>query len=470
LWSTLAWGGSVSVSPVVRHAAVPSSDATPPATTTAAATVQESGQQTAVHTAGSTTADERIVVQEGEHLMGLAQRYLAKPKAWREWAKYNGLEDADHIREGQVLRAPLAWLRREDPCATVSALSGRVNWVLATGRVLREVRVGDLVQPGMSLAVGERGGATLDLGTGVRVMVQPQTQMGLSSWRLLSTGRLDALLDVPHGRVVVTTPSADAAQAASSGSTVEGAAAGGAAPVRRIRVRTPSAVLAVRGTTFEAGVEQNQTLLSTQTGTVTLTSGGQTVLVPAGLGAKAVKGMNAETEVLLSAPVLTHLPTKVQQLPLQFDLATTGLTQWRAVVARDVEMTQVLHVQAGTAPTKVDWLSLPNARYVMQLQGVSPSGLTGLPALHAFEVAVPRTQMGPLRWLPVRWLDRQGGFKLDVPPTQSGQRWLVQLSLDKAAEQTVWQFISEGGEVTLPSGVAPKGAYLGVWLLAPQSS
>ncbi|WP_310625998.1 hypothetical protein [Limnohabitans sp.] len=87
LWTTLALWEPVVVNPVVRHAAVPPSNAASSAEPTGAPpTVQASGQQTSAYTEGSTSADERIVVQEGEHLIGLTQRYLAKPQTWREWA------------------------------------------------------------------------------------------------------------------------------------------------------------------------------------------------------------------------------------------------------------------------------------------------------------------------------------------------------------------------------------------------
>ncbi|WP_310626936.1 FecR domain-containing protein [Limnohabitans sp.] len=455
------WAGSVSVSPLVRL----------PAPTE---TVQPAPPPTVVMHTQSRETDERVVVKDGEHLMELAQRYLNKPQMWREWARYNGLGSADQIRDGQVLLLPQAWLRTKTSAATVSASTGSVSWIHPkTGKVLREVKLGDEVYPGMVLVAGERSTATLDLGTGVRVMVQSDTQMGLKEWRLLATGRLDALLDVPKGRVVVTTPSLAASQ--SSGEAVVSASApSGAAtdvpPMRRIRVKTPSAVLAVRGTTFEAEVTQKETLLSTQTGMVSMTSEGQTLQVPAGSGAKAVQGMKLpmEPEMLPLAPITAQLPVQVQQLPLQFDLSTTGVSRWRAVVARDAAMTQVLSAQEGQKSKLVDWVSLPNARYVMQLQGISANGLAGLPTLHAFEVAVPRMQMGPLRWLSVSWLNKQGGFKLDMPLAPDGQRWLVQLSLDQAVEKTVWQTSSGGGELTVPSGVAAKGAYLGVWLVAQQ--
>lgn len=445
--------GPVFVSPVAR---LPAQVKSPePAPQSSAAEVTSNG------------SDERVVVKEGEQFRALAQRHLNRPQMWREWANYNGLENVNHLRSGQVLWVPQAWLRTIASTATVSASTGSVNWIhRTTGKVLREVKLGDEMRTGMVLDAGERSSVTLDLGTGVRVMVQPETQMGLRQLRLLSTGKFDALLDVPKGRVVVTTPSSGASEASGEAS-VTGAAVEEASVVRRVRVQTPSAVLAVRGTRFEAGVTQKATLLSTQTGTVSMRRGGRAIQVHAGSGVVAEQGalLPSTTEVLPPPPIVANLPAQVQQLPLQFDLSRTGVSRWRALVARDASMTQVLNAQKGEAPTQVDWVSLPNGRYVMQLQAVSSSGLTGLPTLHAFEVAVPRTQMGPLRWL-----NKAGGFKLDVPPAPVGQRWLVQLSVDPAVEQTLWQGFSSGGELTVPSGVAPKGAYLGLWLLARQDS
>ena len=84
--------------------------------------------------AGAAVADDiRYRVVAGDTLIGLGERFLARPSAWPRLQQLNGVADPYSIPVGTVLRIPRGMLRPEPRAMRVEAVSGAA---LADGRAL----------------------------------------------------------------------------------------------------------------------------------------------------------------------------------------------------------------------------------------------------------------------------------------------------------------------------------------------
>src|SRR5690606_10989068 len=111
--------------------------------------------------AGAAVADDiRYRVVAGDTLIGLGERFLARPSAWPRLQQLNGVADPYSIPVGTVLRIPRGMLRPEPRAMRVEAVSGAA---LADGRALA---AGDEVKSGARLSTGADGHVSLRLPDG----------------------------------------------------------------------------------------------------------------------------------------------------------------------------------------------------------------------------------------------------------------------------------------------------------------
>ena len=310
----------------------------------------------------------RYTLRPGDTLIGLCQRYLVRPGDWPRVQRLNRIADPYRLLPGSTLRIPLAWLKQTPAPATVVAVSGRAT-VTLPGETERAVRSGEPLHAGAQLATAGDSSVTLRFADGSTLILQPNTQLALDTVSVYAGGGMaDTRLRLQQGRAEV---SANPRRA----------------PGSRLQIITPSAVAAVRGTHFRVGADPDVTREETLEGRVALDAAGHSVAVEAGRGTLAEKGKPPQSPVaLLPAPDLSALPSRLDALPLAFDLPVSpGAMRWIGQIAPDAHFEQVLLERESDTP-RLRFADLPDGDYLLRVRATDGHGLQGRDALHVFSV------------------------------------------------------------------------------------
>ncbi|MBT9567105.1 MAG: FecR domain-containing protein [Thiobacillus sp.] len=314
------------------------------------------------------TPEWRYTVRPGDTLIGVSARYLAEPGGWPRLQKHNSIAKPRRLVPGSALRIPLTWLRHEPAPASVVAVTGQVRVSLA-GADERALALGEQLTSGAVLSTAANSGATLRFADGSVMRLQPNARVSLDSVSVYAGGGMvDTRVRLQQGRV-------------------EMGANPDRLPGNRLRVITPSAVAAVRGTRFRVSADAAVTRQETLDGEVALTASGQGVSVPAGRGTLAELGQPPRPPVaLLPAPDLTNLPGRIDSLPMRFSVpGMPGAVSWLGQIAADGQFDQLLLESTGTMPA-LSFADLPDGRYWLRVRAADQHGLQGRDAMHAFEL------------------------------------------------------------------------------------
>lgn len=190
------------------------------------------------HASAQSATEAELVysAQRGDTLIGIGTRLLARPADWREVARLNRIRDPDFIVPAQPIRIPLRLLRGQSAPAEVLAAVGDAriagaSTTLAAGATLPE---------GTRVITGSDGYLTLRLVDGSVLRLQATSEATLAQSRLLGA-RGEAghrsQLELARGRVEALVNQVT-----------------GGAP--RFEIRTPQAVVGVRGTEFRVAADE----------------------------------------------------------------------------------------------------------------------------------------------------------------------------------------------------------------------
>ena len=315
-----------------------------------------------------TAPEWRYTLRPGDTLIDLSERYLARPADWPRVQRLNRIANPYRLVPGSTLRIPLAWLRHEPSPATVISVTGQVR-VSLPDTAERGLKAGEQLPAGTVLSTAANSSAALRFADGSVMILQPGASLALDTVSVYAGGGMvDTKLRLQQGRVEI-----------------------GANPQRspgnRLQVITPSAVAAVRGTRFRVEADTRVTREETLEGGVGLAASGQQVVVPAGQGSLAEAGKTPQAPVpLLPAPDVSHLPTRIDTLPMRFILpALPGAVTWLGQIAADAQFEQLLLQQSSTTP-QLSFADLPDGHYVLRVRAADVLGLQGQDAQHEFEL------------------------------------------------------------------------------------
>lgn len=385
--------------------------------------------------AGAGAADVEVIysTRAGDTLIGLEKRFLAAPFGWKGLQSRNHISDPARMPVGSQLRIPEGWLRVEPRSARVLAVQGDVT---VDGRRLA---VDEALPGGSRLRTGDGAFVTLLMPDDSRLTVQPGSVARLDKVQgVRGFEGQDTRIYLERGRVDTTVMSQRG-------------------PAARYQVRTPTAVVGVRGTAFRVG---SDTAAGTAQAEVTggevrmgPPGAGPATALPAGFGVVAKAGAAIPApRPLLRAPQLDAVPAVLERVAMQFPFAAVeGAVRYRAQLARDEAFNDVVMDGVFDA-SPARFAGLADGDYWLRVRAIDEAGLEGYDAARAFAL---RARPEP----PRSATPRAATLSWEAVPEAAGYR--LQVSRDVAFKELAGEWDSPAPAVD--TGLPP-GAYF--WRVA----
>lgn len=341
---------------------------------------------------------------QGDTLTGISARFLENGNAWRQLLKYNRVANPDHINPGEIIRMPLAWMKR-DP-ALLSAIVARGEAQVVRNGAATPLAAGTALAQGDEVRTGRDGYVTIKLADGSVLKLPADSRLTVqNAEKIRDTDAVRSKMQLLQGRVeaVVT-------KFKGSGN--------------RFEVTTEQAVAGVRGTEFRVAVDSGATASEVLDGRVALDgegpAEGKGTLLAAGFGSKVSGGEVLPPVQLLPPPALGELPVQ-ERLIVRFTFpALPGAQKYRAQIGRDTNFYDVVADTVVETPN-LRFAGLDDGPYFLRVRGVDANGLEGRDAVYPFTVKArpePPLVSAPVdkskvRTMPVdfAWATIDGGAK-----------------------------------------------------------
>jgi hypothetical protein len=327
------------------------------------------------------------VVQPGETLEAITERYLGTPVLWRDnWKLNPELRDPHLIRPGQVLRVIV---ERQMPArrAEIVEIAPRVDEKRVAEPDWQTAEVGSVLLEGDGVRTFEQASAELELDDRSRVVVTERSMVFLRRMETTLTRVASDTIEVLEGQ-------ADLEARVLQPRTREIEIVVGGAVARP----APDAIGRVqnRARRAEAGGAE----LMVYTGRSEVEAGGGTVSVPEGMGTRVPEGEPPRPpEPLLPAPRPTSpaAGSRWDYANPRFSWqAVDGAASYTLEVCGDAACAQLVARAVGLA--ELAWPSerLPAAALFWRVTALSPSGLDGYPSRPvAFRITADRVDAAP---------------------------------------------------------------------------
>ncbi|WP_372983222.1 FecR domain-containing protein [Marinobacter sediminum] len=313
--------------------------------------------------APSAAAQEWLyTLRPGENYHQVAKELLARGYSASRLLQFNNIEEDALVAEGDSIRIPLHWLKRQPDAARVTTVSGPVQLISgATGRKI-PLTPNTLIRSGDEI-VSSSGSATVSLADGSEVRLAPDSRLIFN--RLTQYGKsgmVDTRLRLNKGEVHTR---------------VRPVIEGGA----RFEIETPSAVAAVRGTAFALQTSATGSSLQVTEGVVDFGAPGKTRRIPAGYSATVSSQPSGGLTIrrLPPAPDVNPLPATLTQLPATLKWAPSPATQHRLDIFESKSGRWVESRELDGS--QFDISMLDNGAYEIHLAALTNRGTSGLPAV-----------------------------------------------------------------------------------------
>lgn len=299
-------------------------------------------------------------LRPGETLEKVTDKLLSNGHSLNQLLSYNRIRNADGVMAGDTVRIPIAWLQRQPKPATAVAVTGSVQHVSGATGQHQSLQSQDAIRSGDEL-ISRAGAAVIQLADGSTVRLNRNSHLIFNHLnRYGKTGMVDIRMRLNEGRLET-----EVKPLMEDGS--------------RFEIKTPSAVAAVRGTTFRLATDAGKTELQVTDGIVVFGPPGESTAVPAGYGATSGAGTQNAVDLrkLPSAPKAKPLPGTITKLPQTLDWPPIpGIKSYQveindATTGRQISRTRTNHPSLALQ-------HLDNGRYTVKLAAIDRRGISGM--------------------------------------------------------------------------------------------
>mgnify|MGYP003671401765 CR=1 FL=1 len=398
------------------------------------------GSATTVASSTRDAAPEWIYTfKPGESFSEIASELLAKNVSAGRLLQYNSIDNSATLGEGDRIRIPLSWLKRQPDPARATSVSGNVQLISGIDGRKKTLTKDTLVRVGDEVLSAE-GAATITLADGSEVRLSPNSRLIFN--RLTQYGKsgmIDTRLRLNRGEVHTR---------------VKPVIEGGA----RFEIETPSAVAAVRGTAFSLQTGPEGTSLQVTEGVVDFGAPNRTQRIPAGYSATVASNSTSELSIrrMPPAPEINPLPPVLTQLPAEMTWKREPAANYRLDIfetesGRWVESREI-------NDSRFDISRLDNGQYEIHLAAFDSQGMAGMPGILPIEVDLQARTANLLE------PENEGSVNDDMPEfrwTLNGENEVarVEIAEDEAFGNLVATSEWAPGTTALPSRPLSPGQY-----------
>jgi hypothetical protein len=389
-------------------------------------------------------------VHKNDSFERIYQKYLNKRANIIALSEYNHHPLSKKLQPAQIINIPVEMLRRTPTSAQVLLVYGDVNATSIAGGDTHKLKKDDLLVSGDSLGTGKNSLVKLLFADGSKVDIQPNSDLSIQdSYQYVGKQTFVTNLKLVKGRSQVSANPEHAA-----GNT--------------LKIQTPSAVAAVRGTQFRVAADENTSLQETLEGRVAFIGSGQEVLLIKGYGSIAEKDKAPLPPIQLpSGPDVSALPKLFELNSAEFNfLAQQGVAAWVGQLALDADFTQILNEQT-TQSSKLIFTGLADGLYYLKLRTQDQYGLQSIDTTHVFHVKTLPPE--PLLEL----LEPLDGAVIPLAPTylswtpvSDSTNYLVQVARDAHFTENLYERHSSYNKLTISQSF---GAGVFYWRVAALS-
>ncbi|MEM1133225.1 MAG: FecR domain-containing protein [Pseudomonadota bacterium] len=306
-------------------------------------------------------------LKRGENLFDLATQYFRKQQDYRLVQRMNRIRNPRRIPVGTVIEIPYSVLKYSDETARVAAFRGTAR-ISPSGKGAREPKLNEAVNEGAGLATGAASSLSLSVSDGSTLTMPSNSVMRivrLRRWLLTDSLDFDYALE-------------------------QGAVRTKFNPARnkddRFRVRTPSAVSAVRGTEFRTRYdnEKGVSFVELVEGKLDVSNDvSEAANLEAGFGA-IVSQSDLSKAPLLAAPDFVKGSGNQRDPQLNFTAEPLNdAVGYRLIISRDSSFLDIVEdIENQNSSFTLD--ELEDGNYFAKISAFSKSGLEGLPSQIAF--------------------------------------------------------------------------------------
>ncbi|MGE8319272.1 MAG: FecR domain-containing protein [Comamonas sp.] len=316
--------------------------------------------------------DLQHVVQPGDTLQRIAQRYLQDPQQWPELGRVNSVRNPRQLPVGSVILIPKALIGYQN--ATVEHLQGTAQTRSGAQQPWQPLAVGMTLTEGDDIEVADNSNATLKLSDGSHVQIAANSQLHLQQLRQNQRSQAQqSVIELKKGGV-------DSAVNPSEGRTK-----------RRFDIKTPLATTSVRGTRFSVQLtDSGSAVTAVDQGVVAVNAAhaARPAAVAAGSGlAVGADGKAGSVVRQLDAPGLQDNPAVFEDadfLTVRLG-AVGGARQYQVAVARDEALQQLVYRKNFAQPTAT-MPAVPDGSYYVAARALDAQDIPGRPAVRAIKV------------------------------------------------------------------------------------
>lgn len=310
----------------------------------------------------------RYTVRPGDNLITLGKRHLINADDWTVLQRINRVQDPYRLPIGSVLRMPLALVKQTAANAEVIFVSGQAHWQQSATH-WAPLQIGKQLGPGAVIVTKENSKVVIQFADGSTTNVVSNSTLSLDALSLYSGGAMvDTKLRLQKGQIETN----------ANPEHIQG---------NKMQVITPSAIAAVRGTTFRVTADEAVTTQETLDGRVGLNAANQEVMVNQGFGSKAEQGKQPiPPVVLLPAVDTSSFNAQHAALPVTFEVPPMkGAERWVAKVATDAGFNQLV-AEGEFNTNQLAFADVPDGQLYLNLRAKDSEGIVGYEAVYAFNV------------------------------------------------------------------------------------
>ncbi len=316
--------------------------------------------------------DWRYIVEPGDNLWILTERYLPDLSYVKKLQFYNSLSNPYLIPPGSIVRIPLDWLASKLSTAVVVSVQGKTFAHHAVQSKNNLLSGGEQIGIDDKIITGEQSSAVLQFKDGSRVLLHDNTEIQLQRIEHYpDSDLLETELVLKRGQIETEVPVKAHGQSL-------------------FKIVTPSASTAVRGTFLRTGADitnenKEQMRVEVLRGHVSVSGSKSEKTITKGYGIVIAKGdPPGEIIQLLPAPEFTTSPELIDRLSTVLAWVNIGGgDSYRVQVFDDSDEPRLVWYTVSDI-NRISVPDLPDGRYTMKVRGIDHQGLEGKDATHHY--------------------------------------------------------------------------------------